>query len=218
MNYIKYIAALFGIALVITAFVYRDQIVDFVTPNKISISASVHVADKKEQRHNPILKHYQPVQLTIENTGDKECELRSEDILLPYHSLKRISKKLPNRIGVFGKFMLALCATGFLLTSTIDCPIEFVVCFLGCLYITTPTLVGCLISRTIKTQKNRYVRKEIQNSIFEPRQTLIISAHSIITKTLFCPKNELPESFEVTTTESETGKQNTVQLSLAKTL
>ena len=108
MNYIKYITAIFGIALGIASFIYRDQIVDFITPNKIAIYASTHVSDKKEQRRNPILKHYQPVQLTIENTGNKEHELRSEDISIPHHSLKAISKNIRYKTGSFGKSMIWL--------------------------------------------------------------------------------------------------------------
>jgi hypothetical protein len=238
MNYIKYIAALFGIALGITSFIYTNQTADFVMPKKVEVYTSTNIADKKEQLRNPILKHYQPVQLTIKNASNKTWEIKSTDISLPHHSLKQVQRKINYSIGTFNKIMLSINAILWIpfifagvsfgtiaLTDSIPTSIVgllIVYTFYAGLVIlplvSIPTAVGVSVKSISNYKKKARLIKTIKESTFEPEQTIVIPAHSTVIKTLFCPKKELPETFEVTMTESETGEQNTAQLSLAETL
>lgn len=199
MNYTKYIAVTFGIVLGITSFTYKAQIIDFIAKDKVSITASINISTKNTPYRRSFLKRYHPIQLTIENTSNKEYILRSEDISLPHHSFKVISRLNVLKLLVIPIFTIS--------------PFKILI---------EPTIIASLLVSNLYTlvelSKNNKMKKHIKKIIFEPGETLSIPPCSKTTKTLFCPKKEFTDSFEVTTTEKETGKQNTVQLSLTPAL
>jgi hypothetical protein len=69
--------------------------------------------------------------------------------------------------------------------------------------VSIPTAVGVSVKLISNYKKKARLIKTIKESIFEPGKAITVPAHSTIIKTLFCPKEELPESFEVELTHGE---------------
>ena len=175
----------------------------------LAITASTHTSTRHERRNNPILSYYQPVAVTFENKGRSEIRLSSDEIALPFDSVKKVSQKMKfiRRKELFQKVLFGTALVAFAVAVAIIADnsdqrngryynnYNYVGPYYNPYYSNS---YFCSTNNTYITVINyNGTLEKRENRILEPGQDVIIPPYSTVTRILACPRKGFTPNFTI---------------------